>query len=72
MWPSGIVPRGPGIGAWPRPAVPPSASLPFGAGLRFLHKTSDRSYFECLGLLNFCDDPAYERQGIFFSETILF
>jgi hypothetical protein len=44
----------------------------FGVGLRYLRKTSARSFFEVLGTLNFSDDPQYQRRGIFLSETIAF
>ncbi len=44
----------------------------WGCGLRYLRKTSARTFFEALGVLNFCEDPRFERQGIFLSETILF
>lgn len=44
----------------------------FGLGLRYLRKTSARSFFEVLGTLNFSDDPLYQRRGIFLAETIVF
>jgi len=43
-----------------------------GLGARYMLKTSARTYFEALGVLNFSDDPRFERQGVFISETVQF
>ena len=43
-----------------------------GCGLRYLRKTSARSFFEVLGVYVSCDDPQFQRDGIFVAETILF
>ena len=43
----------------------------FGCGLRYQRKTSSRSFLEVLGILNFSDDPRFERQGIFVGKTII-
>lgn len=44
----------------------------WGVGLRYLRKTGRRSFFEALGSFNFSDDPRFDREGVFLSETIVF
>jgi len=44
----------------------------YGCGMRYLRKTSSRSFFEALGVLNFSENDRYERAGLFLSETIIF
>ncbi|QDU95755.1 hypothetical protein [Lignipirellula cremea] len=44
----------------------------FGAGLRYLRKTGQRSFFEALGVINVSNDERFQRSGLFLSETILF
>ncbi len=43
-----------------------------GLGVRYLRKTSARTFFEVLGVRNFSDDPRFDRKGVFVAETILF
>lgn len=44
----------------------------WGLGMRYLRKTSSRSYFEVLGVMNLSNDPTHRRNGVFVAETILF
>ena len=50
----------------------PMDELVFGCGLRYLRKTSARSFFEVLGIWNISDDPQFDRRGIFVGETLIF
>lgn len=50
----------------------PDGQSVFGLGLRYQRATGKRSFFEVLSLINFSDDPQYERRGVFAAETILF
>ncbi len=50
----------------------PDDEAVWGFGLRYLRKTGPRTYFEALGSFNFSDDPRFEREGVFVSETIVF
>ena len=50
----------------------PMDELVFGFGLRYLRKTTARSFFEVLGIVNVSDDPQFDREGIFVGETIIF
>ncbi|PQO30452.1 hypothetical protein DTL21_24165 [Bremerella cremea] len=44
----------------------------YGLGLRYQRKTGKRTFFEVLGLVNFSENAALRRDGVFISETILF
>ncbi len=44
----------------------------FGLGLRYLRKTGVRSYLELLLSFNLSNDPRFDREGVFLSETIAF
>ncbi|WP_147274149.1 hypothetical protein [Bremerella cremea] len=44
----------------------------YGLGLRYQRKTGKRTFFEVLGLVNFSENAALRRDGVFVSETILF
>jgi hypothetical protein len=50
----------------------PAGEVVWGVGLRYQRKTSARSFLETLGVLNFSDDPQFDREGAFLSHTILF
>ncbi len=50
----------------------PNGDLVYGFGLRYQRKTTKRSFFEVLGVLNLSDTPSLRRDGVFVSETILF
>ncbi|MCC9628007.1 hypothetical protein LOC68_06340 [Blastopirellula sp. JC732] len=50
----------------------PTGDPVWGFGLRYLRKTSQRTYFEALGVINFSETEIYRRDGISISETILF
>jgi hypothetical protein len=50
----------------------PEGNSVFGLGLRYLRKTGPRSFFELLGVAAFSDDPRFDREGVFISQTILF
>lgn len=41
-------------------------------GCRYLRKTGSRTFFEVLGVANFSDDHALDREGLFVAHTILF
>ena len=44
----------------------------FGIGIRYLRKTTDRSFFELLGVSNHSGDSRYDRAGVFLSQTFIF
>jgi len=44
----------------------------WGVGLRWQRKTGRRSFFELLGLVNWSDEIAFRREGVFLSQTIVF
>ncbi|UUO05171.1 hypothetical protein M4951_17505 [Blastopirellula sp. J2-11] len=50
----------------------PTGDPVWGLGLRYLRKTSQRSFFEVLGVVNFSDTQIYRRDGISISQTIIF
>ena len=50
----------------------PDDTLVFGLGLRYLRKTGVRSYLELLLSFNLSNDPRFDREGVFLSETIAF
>ncbi|MGY8768008.1 MAG: hypothetical protein ACKVH8_06170 [Pirellulales bacterium] len=50
----------------------PNGDPIWATGFQYQRKTSKRTFFEILGVLNFSDIPEYRRQGIYVSETILF
>jgi len=50
----------------------PMDELVFGCGLRYLRKTSARSFFEVLGLINVSNDPQFDREGVFVGQTVIF
>ncbi|MFI4875407.1 MAG: hypothetical protein ACIALR_08725 [Blastopirellula sp. JB062] len=50
----------------------PTGDPVWGFGLRYLRKTSQRSFFEVLGVVNFSDTPTYRRDGVSVSQTFLF
>jgi len=50
----------------------PGGEPVLGFGLRYLIKTGPRSFAQVLGVVNFSDDPRFDREGVFVSETILF
>lgn len=50
----------------------PTGDPVWGLGLRYLRKTSERSFFEALGVINFSETEIYRRDGISISETIIF
>ena len=50
----------------------PGGTPVVGFGLRYLRKTSSRTYVEALGIVTIADDPAYDREGVFLSHTIVF
>lgn len=50
----------------------PAGEPVWGVGVRYLRKTSRRTFFELLGVANFSDDAAYRREGVFAAETIVF
>ena len=62
--------RSGGAGAVNHPA--PTGDPVWGFGLRYLRKTSERSFFEALGVINFSETEIYRRDGISISETIIF
>mgnify|MGYP006969349283 CR=1 FL=1 len=43
-----------------------------GMGLRYLRKTSSRTFFEALGIVTLANNPAFDREGVFLSYTIVF
>ena len=50
----------------------PMNELVYGFGLRYLRKTSARSFLEVLGVINVSDDPQFDREGVFAGKTIIF
>lgn len=44
----------------------------WGVGLCYQRKTGPRSFFEVNGVVNWSNDPALDRDGVFVSQTILF
>lgn len=50
----------------------PGGEAVFGIGMRYLRKTSSRSFLDVLGTWNFSSDPALDRRGGFMSHAILF
>lgn len=50
----------------------PNGDLVYGFGLRYQRKTSKRTFFEVLGIVNLSDTESLRRDGVFVSETILF
>jgi len=50
----------------------PGGQSVWGFGLQFQRKTSQRSFFDIRGVINWSDNDALQRHGVFASETILF
>ncbi|MEX2359379.1 MAG: hypothetical protein WEE51_13705 [Pirellulaceae bacterium] len=50
----------------------PDGNSVWGLGLRYQRKTSKRSFFEVLGVVNFSEVEELRRDGVFVSQTILF
>jgi hypothetical protein len=50
----------------------PGGAAVLGLGLRYQRKTGPRSYFDALGVLNYSNDPTFDRRGIFLSQNFVF
>lgn len=50
----------------------PGGEPVYGVGVRYLRKTSSRSFLDVLGSLNYSDDSQLDRKGAFMSHSILF
>jgi hypothetical protein len=50
----------------------PGGEAVFGIGMRYLRKTSKRSFIDALGTANMSADPQYDRLGLFLSHVCLF
>ncbi|MEO2009285.1 MAG: hypothetical protein ABGX22_11470 [Pirellulaceae bacterium] len=50
----------------------PGGEPVFGIGLRYLRKTSERTFFDVLGTANISGDPQFDRLGLFLSHVTLF
>jgi hypothetical protein len=44
----------------------------WGIGMRFMKKTSSRSYLELLGITNYSSNPTLRREGVFVAHTFIF
>lgn len=50
----------------------PGGEAVFGVGMRYLRKTSQRSFLDVLGSWNFSNAAQFERRGVFLSHIMLF